>query len=155
MGLGLNKKVLRSVIVISLHRILWHGRIMRGEIRPCQDVRDTRTALTAYGTRCDGAKDYSRHSVLILYRSRYCGNYIKGRLALQYKEIVDEQGRKITGVRYTEYRLAACFDECEDGFHVLRLIARQQLTEYQGAILIKKILKGHKVSLPLVDRPSS
>lgn len=67
-----------------------------------------------------------------------------------YKEILDEEGNKLTGVRYTEHRLAACFDEGEDGFHVLRLLVRQQITEYDAAKLIQKVLKGHKVNLPQV-----
>lgn len=72
--------------------------------------------------------------------------------ALQFfKSIVDEQGNPVVGVRYTEYRLAACFDEGANGFHVLKLLARQQISEYDAAKLIQKVLKGHKVILPLVD----
>lgn len=69
----------------------------------------------------------------------------------QHKEITDERGRKVTGVRYTEYRLAGCFDPGEDGFHVLQLLAHQQLTVYGAAKLLQKILKGHRITLSTVD----
>lgn len=68
-----------------------------------------------------------------------------------FKSIYDEQGNPVVGVRYTEHRLAACFDEGAEGFHVLKLLARQQISEYDAAKLIQKILKGHRVNLPLVE----
>jgi hypothetical protein len=58
---------------------------------------------------------------------------------------------QIRGVRYTEERLAECFDPGADGFHVLQLLAHQQLTAYGAAKLIQKVLKGHRVQLPVVD----
>jgi hypothetical protein len=49
------------------------------------------------------------------------------------------------GVRYTEERLAAIFDPVADGYHVLRLLANEQLTVAGAARIIQKLLKGHVV----------
>jgi len=64
-----------------------------------------------------------------------------------FKTIVDEQGNPVAGVRYTEYRLAACFDEDAEGYCVLKLLREQLITVRDAAKLIQKILKGHKVNI--------
>ena len=64
-----------------------------------------------------------------------------------FKSITDEQGNPEAGVRYTEYRLAACFDEDADGYRVLKLLREQLISVHDAAKLIQKILKGHKVNI--------
>lgn len=64
-----------------------------------------------------------------------------------FKSIVDENGNPVVGVRYTEHRLAACFDEGSDGYRVLNLLAQQLISLRDAAKLIQKILKGHKVNI--------
>lgn len=64
-----------------------------------------------------------------------------------FKSITDENGKPVAGVRYTEYRLAACFDEGADGYKVLNLLSQQLITLRDAAKLIQKILKGHKVKI--------
>lgn len=68
-----------------------------------------------------------------------------------YKTFTGDEGEPLTGVRYTEHRLAACFEEGADGFHILKLLAHQQLTVHQAAGLIQKVLKGHRLQLAPVD----
>ena len=48
-------------------------------------------------------------------------------------------------VRDTEERLAATFDPVADGYHVLRLLANEQVTVSEAARRIQKILRGHWV----------
>ncbi len=69
-----------------------------------------------------------------------------------YKEIIDRTtGKPLTGVRYTEERLAQCFEPGEDGFAVLHALAHQAITKYGAAKLIQKVLRGQRVSIPIVD----
>ena len=64
-----------------------------------------------------------------------------------FKSIVDEDGNPVVGVRYTEHRLAACFDEDAEGYRVLNLLSQQLISLRDAAKLIQKILKGHKVNI--------
>ena len=64
-----------------------------------------------------------------------------------FKSITDENGDPVAGVRYTEYRLAAEFDEGQDAYRVLNLLREQLITVRDAAKLIQKILKGHKVNI--------
>lgn len=63
----------------------------------------------------------------------------------------DEAGNALKGVRYTEYRLAELFEPGADGFQVLQALAYQGITKYGAAKLIQKLLKGQRVSIPVVD----
>lgn len=63
----------------------------------------------------------------------------------------DEAGSPLKGVRYTEYRLAELFEPGADGFQVLQALAYQSVTKYGAAKLIQKLLKGQRVSIPVVD----
>lgn len=63
----------------------------------------------------------------------------------------DESGNPLTGVRYTEHRLAALFDPGAEGFAVLQALTYQGITKYGAANLIQKLLKGHQVKIPVVD----
>lgn len=68
-----------------------------------------------------------------------------------YKEILDSSGKPLTGIRYTEERLAQCFEPGEDGFAVLDALAHQALTKYGAAKLIQKVLRGHHIQVPIFD----
>ncbi len=68
-----------------------------------------------------------------------------------YREIKGPDGNPLTGIQYTEERLAQCFEPGADGFMVLHALTHQAITKYGAAKLIQKVLRGQKINLPPVD----
>lgn len=64
---------------------------------------------------------------------------------------LDESGKPLTGVRYTEHRLAELFEPGMEGFAVLQSLAYQACTKYTAAKLIQKLIKGQRVNIPVAD----